>query len=190
MLTGKTKLMRYKAIEEYIESRKYDFLDRAYDCTNGFWGTFFEFSVINASADMYDAFGDKYFCRMNKYIDNFNNRTGSKYFRMMAFIHLTEFTAGGNRFIVREGYSCFNRIFKPDNMEKRMFDLLMKCFLEFNEEFSRLRTAVFIKYVFSVRGEGDNVLAFMDDFCYNSYKAFLASFSRYRTVERRLELAK
>lgn len=190
MAIGKIKLMRYKIIEEYIENKKYAFLDRAYDCANSFWGAFFEFSVINASADMYDVFGDRPFYHTGKYISAINDRTGDRYFRMMAFIHLTEFTAGDNRFTVKEGYKYFEQIFTPDNMEKRMFDLLMRCFFEFNTEFGKLRTAVFMKYVFSVRGDSDNMLAFMSGFCYNSYKRFLASFGRFMTVERRLEIAK
>ena len=56
-------------------------------------------------------------------------------------------------------------------------------------EFKGLRSAVFLKYAFGITEEGDNVLAFTDAFCYNSYNKFMESFNKFKTVERRLEVA-
>ena len=49
-------LNRRKILKKYIEEKKYRFLVRAYGFENIFWGQFYEFSVENACADMYDLF--------------------------------------------------------------------------------------------------------------------------------------
>ncbi|MBE6008262.1 MAG: hypothetical protein E7235_03575 [Lachnospiraceae bacterium] len=176
-------------IKENIEERKYKFLVRAYAFKDSFWSEFYEFSIENACADMYDLFEVGKRNSLRRYIKNINDLTGAKYYKMMAFIHFTEFVKQRDMELAEKGYRAFNEIFKPDKTEKRFFDLLMRCFMEFSDEFKQLRSAVFLKYTFSITEEGDNILAFTGSFCYNSYNKFMDSFNRFMTVERRLEVA-
>jgi len=178
-----------KKIKENIEERKYKYLVRAYSNEDSFYGDFFEFSIENACADMYDLFEIKKRNSLKKYIKNIKETTGQKYYKMMAFIHLTEFVSGKDRMWADKGYKAFNDIFKPDKTEKRFFDLLMRCFFEFNDEFKDIRSAVFLRYAFGITEEGDNILAFTNAFCYNSYNEFMDSLERFMTVERRMEIA-
>ena len=181
-------LNRRKILKKYIEEKKYRFLVRAYGFENIFWGQFYEFSVENACADMYDLFEIRKKMSLKRYIRSINERTGGRYYKMMAFIHLTEFLKDRQR--NEEGYIAFKEIFKPDKTEERFFDLLFRCFVEFKEEFSKVRSAVFLKYAFGISGEGDNMLAFADSFCYNSYNEFICTFNRFMTIERRMEQVK
>ena len=177
-------------IKVNIEDKKYKWLMRSYALKDSFWSEFYEFSIENACADMYDLFDMPKKDSLKRYIKNINDTTGAKYYKMMAFIHFTEFAKEWDMDIAEKGYIAFKEIFKPDKTEKRFFDLLMRCFLEFNDEFRNLRCAVFLRYVFAITEEGDNVLAFTGSFCYNSYNKFMDSFNRFVTVERRMEVAK
>ncbi len=181
---------KHHIIKENIEDKKHKWLVRSYALKDSFWSEFFEFSIENACADMYDLFESANRNSLRRYIKNINDTTGAKYYKMMAFIHFTEFVKKRDMSLTEKGYAAFNEIFKPDKTEKRFFDLLVRCFLEFNDEFRDLRCAVFLKYVFAITEEGDNVLAFTDSFCYNSYNKFMDSFNRFVTVERRMEVAK
>ncbi len=181
-------LNRRKILKKYIKEKKYRFLVRAYGFKNIFWGQFYEFSVENACADMYDLFEIRKRMSLKRYIRSVNEITGRRYYKMMAFIHLTEFLKDRER--DDEGYLAFKDIFQPDKTEEKFFNLLFRCFTEFKEEFTSLRSAVFLKYVFGISGEGDNMLAFADSFCYNSYNEFMSAFNRFMTVERRIEQVK
>ena len=180
---------KHHIIKENIEDKKYKWLIRSYALKDSFWSEFFEFSIENSCADMYDLFESGRKNSLRRYIKSINETTGAKYYKMMAFIHLTEFVRKRDMGLTEKGYTSFKEIFKPDKTEKRFFDLLMRCFLEFNDEFIDLRNAVFLKYVFGITAESDNVLAFTGSFCYNSYNKFMDSFNRFVTVERRMEVA-
>ena len=142
---------KHHIIKENIEDKKYKWLRRSYALKDSFWSEFFEFSIENSCADMYDLFESGRKNSLRKYIKSINETTGAKYYKMMAFIHLTDFVRKRNMGLTEKGYTSFKEIFKPDKTEKRFFDLLMRCFLEFNDEFIDLRNAVFLKYVFGSR---------------------------------------
>lgn len=181
--------LRHNKIERYMEMGKTGYLDRSYSCINSFWGSFFEFSLENSCADIYDLLEIRH-SSLRKYAKNINEITAYKYYKMMAFMHLTEFAIERDKNLARMGYMYFRDVFLPDRIEKRFFELMLRCFFEFENEFKDIRSAVYLKYVFSAVNEQQNVLAFISTFCYNSYNEFIRSFNRFMTVERRIELAK
>ncbi len=179
-----------KDVLKHMEDKKLKFLARAYNYEDSFWGSFFEFSIENACADMYDLFTIRNKNSLKRYIKNINETTGAKYYKMMAFIHLTDLAFERDKLLAEKGYKAFKDLFDINKTEERFFELLMRCFFEFSDEFKDLRSAVFLKYVFGICEEGQNMLDFARTFCYNSYNEFIGAFNRFMTLERRLELVK
>ncbi len=175
VIIERINMFRNKGIEKDFENKKYKYLEKAYNLKNSFWGAFFEFSVENAFADIFEK-------GFMKHTNNFCDETADKYYKMMAFIHLTKFAEGD---FLKEGYSFFKEVFEPDKNEAQMFSLLLKCFFKFKSEFELLRNLTLQRFVF----ESDNMIDFIDAFCYNSYNEFIMTFGRFMTVERRLELS-
>lgn len=171
---------RLKAIEKELAEKKKFYVERAYEEKNDFWGAFFEFSVENAFADIFEK-------KFKVIAYKTNDFDGDKYFKIMSFIHFTQFME--NRPWAKEGYAVFKRIFVPLGNEKQLFNLLFRCLNEYKDEFNLLRNLALIRYGFGLN-ERDNIMDFADGFCYNSYNEFYMTFNRFMTVERRLEIAK
>ena len=76
-----------------------------------------------------------------------------------------------------------------NSAEKKVYELLYKCINEYEGEFQRLFSITIAKYVFQRDKLSPFALAFIENFCYNSFNEFYNSFTKYISMNRRLERA-
>ena len=71
--------------------------------------------------------------------------------------------------------------------EQKMFDLLYACAIMYSGNFAELYASAVMKYLFDKEKYGRHTIAFIENFCYNSYETMFNSFTKYLSLEQRLQ---
>lgn len=181
-----------KIVKVYVEDLKDEYLERIYSLNNDFYLSFFEQSVECTVADAYDFFVELN-CENNIFYENLkemNLNRGRKLFKIMGIYHTIRMLRKKRSFFnVIEFQEVLAKVFDLNEKEERLFELLYRCDGEFESQFAGLFAKAFAKYVFNCDNCGPFSLAFIENFCYNSYSSFMASFTKFISLKRRLKKA-
>ena len=179
-------------IRESVESEKNFYMERALNIENSFYMNFFEFSIESTEADIYEYFVEAE-CENNFFYDNIflmDRERSRRFFKVMA-IHNTLKTMIKKRELIhsKDMEKYLFDVFMFNDAEKKVYRLLYKCILEYEYEFQRLFSITIAKYVFQRNKLSPFSLAFIENFCYNSFNNFYNSFTKYISINRRLKKA-
>ena len=185
--TKKTEIIR-----ESIESAKEFYMSRASNIKNSFYMNFFEFSIESTEADMYEYFVETESAN-NFFYNNIlimDRERGRRFFKVMAR-HNTLKILKKEKDSINENIieKYLFSVFLFNEAEKKVYKLLNKCINEYEQEFEKLFSITIAKYIFQKDNISPFALAFVENFCYNSFKEFYDSFTRYISISRRLEKA-
>lgn len=175
-------------VKNHIESHKDEYLNKIYELENPFYIAFYELSVCNIVADGYDFFADLK-CENNFFKDNIlriNDFTGKKFIKILSLYHTIRILKIQKDINPDEMKSVLFSIFEFNENEQKIFDILLKCAINHENRFHRLFSTAFVKYVFGIEIMSPFSLAFVENFCYNSFNSFLCSFTRFMTLQRRI----
>lgn len=179
-------------IKENIEEQKYFFLERAEKLENSFYEAFFEHSIENAVADAYEIFLEtkteyNYFEQQLKDLDE---EKGRRFLKLVGIYHSIRLSRIKRRKLRwREMKRNLYFVFQLNEKEKKLADVLYCCAKSGECYFSDLFAKTTARYVFDSRSLSPFSLAFIENFCYNSFNSFMASFTKYLSVNVRLKRA-
>ena len=80
-------------------------------------------------------------------------------------------------------------VFQLNDTEKKLADALYSCAKSGESCFSDLFAKTTARYIFGSHSLSPFSLAFIENFCYNSFNSFMASFTKYLSVNMRLKRA-
>ena len=178
-------------IKENIEEQKYLFLERAEELENSFYEAFFEHSIENAVADAYEIFLEtkteyNYFEQQLKQLDE---EKGKRFLKLVSIYHSIRLSRIKRRKLRwREMKRNLYHVFQLNETEKKLADVLYSC-AKSESCFSDLFAKTTARYVFGSLTLSPFSLAFIENFCYNSFNSFMASFTKYLSVNVRLKRA-
>ncbi|MBO8435066.1 MAG: hypothetical protein IAC55_07085 [Tyzzerella sp.] len=179
-------------IRDSIEEAKNFYMDRVFKIKNSFYMNFFEFSIESTEVDIYEYFVEAE-CENNFFYDNIflmDRERGRRFFKVMAIHNAIRVLKKNGDIIDKkhmEKYLFYTFMF--NSAEKKVYELLYKCINEYEGEFQRLFSITIAKYVFQRDKLSPFALAFIENFCYNSFNEFYNSFTKYISMNRRLERA-
>ena len=181
----KTKKTRLK---EYIECSRGYFLDRICVQKDSFQKDFYLHSVESSVSDAYENFIELSCENMlfEENIDALDFEHVKRFLKLMAMYHTLRFskTRRVEEACMRE--TLFS-VYELDDREIRMYELMHDVWQDYRKQFNLLFSKAFLKYIFGINNVTPFMLAFVENFCYNSYSRFMASFTRYITVSDRLK---
>lgn len=177
-------------IKENIEDEKNIFLNNIYSINDNFFMPFYELVLENAVADAYEYFieleSENNFFYKN--ISLLNRKKGHRFFRLIAMHHTIKFLKGRKDiFDMKYVKEILFKTFMFNENEKKVFELLFKCACEYEGEFQKLFAISIGKYLFNKGNLGFFTLAFIENFCYNSYNNFMQSFTKYISLNQRIK---
>lgn len=177
-------------IKETVEKEKMQYLKRVYQLENPFYLAFYEQSIECIVADAYEFFVELD-CENNYFYDHImmmSRQRGQRLFKMMSLYHTIKILRKKRKDLeLEEMKPIFISIFDFNEKEIRLFDLLYTCACQYEGEFQGLFNKALAKYLFGEDIHNPFVLAFLENFCYNSYKNFLNSFTKYVSLNRRIQ---
>lgn len=179
-------------IKENIEEQKYFFLERAEKLENSFYEAFFEHSIENAVADAYEIFLEtkteyNYFEEQLKQLDQ---EKGRRFLKLIVIYHSIRLSRIKRRKLRwREMKRNLYYVFELNETEKKLAEVLYGCAKSRECYFSDLFAKTTARYVFGSQVLSPFSLAFIENFCYNSFNSFMASFTKYLSVNVRLKRA-
>ncbi len=71
--------------------------------------------------------------------------------------------------------------------EQKVFDLLYACEVMYSGNFAELFSSAVMKYLFEKEEVDNQQIAFIENFCYNSYITMYNSFTKYLSLEQRIQ---
>ncbi len=177
---------------EEIDKIRDDYVDKAFKLQNSFCSSFYallaEFTAIDAERGFCGVF-----CRSNilkrniRFMDQERSR---RFFKIMAMHHTVQMLAKKRDKLDFYVVSvCLYDSYEMSDGEKRLFELFYRCRMEFPKQFPAFFSKAALKYMF---GGGENdifAIAFLENFCYNSFKIFVKYFSEYISINRRIKLS-
>lgn len=171
---------------------KDEFLDRVYQLENPFFLAFYEQSIESIVADAYEYFVELS-CENNFFYENLkrmNKERGRRFFKMMAIYHTIQ-AQRKKREKIKENEirDALIFVFHLDEREQKLYDLLFTCACYYKSQFQALFDKALAKYLFGKEVDNPFTLAFLENFCYNSYSSFLSSFTKYISLNRRIQKA-
>lgn len=179
-------------IKRYIEDQKEIYGRKTAQISNYFFRTFFEQAIECTVADAYENFIELE-CENNVFYENINKlnpERGRRLFKMTAIYYTIKVIRKKRREINAEDFrQALFFVFDFNENEKRLYDLLYTCNVKYESQFSDLFAKAFAKYIFSIDNCSMFTLAFIENFCYNSYSCFMASFTKYLSLNLRLKKA-
>lgn len=181
---------RKEIVKQYIEGQKEPFLAKVYGLENPFYLAFYEQSIEGIVADAYEFFVElvaenNFFY---EHIDIINEKRGRRFFRLVSAYHTIRILRKKrNQISSEEMKEVLFFIFDFDAREQRLYELLYDCACWYGAKFQSVFNGVLIQYVFGLTTENPFTLAFIQYFCYNSYDNFMQSFTRYISLNRRLQ---
>ncbi len=190
--TFQKKPKKQDIIKENIEEQKYFFLERAEKLENSFYESFFEHSIENAVADAYEIFLEKkteynYF---EQQLPTLDKEKGKRFLKLVAIYHSIRLSRIKRRKLRwREMKRNLYYVFQLNDTEKKLADVLYGCAKSGESCFSDLFAKTTARYVFGSLTLSPFSLAFIENFCYNSFNSFMASFTKYLSVNVRLKRA-
>ena len=177
-------------IRENIEEQKYIFLERTEKLQNSFYEAFFEHSIENAVADAYEIFLEtkteyNYFEQRLKELDK---EKGRRFLKLVAMYHSIRLSRIKRRKLRwREMKQNLYFVFQLNDTEKKLADALYSCAKSGESCFSDLFAKTTARYIFGSHSLSPFSLAFIENFCYNSFNSFMSSFTKYLSVNVRLK---
>lgn len=179
-----------QVVKRYIEDQKTLFLEKVYRLENPFYLAFYEQSVESIVADGYEFFVELE-CEYNYFYENLwklTNRRGQRFFKMMSMYHTIKILRKKrDKLRCEEMKQVLFSVFSFNETEKRLYELLYHCACQYEGEFQNLFNKALAKYIFGDDINNPFTLAFIQNFCYNSYNSFMRSFTRYVSLGRRLK---
>ena len=182
-----------KIIESAVESQKDSILDKVYSLENSFYLSFYELAAEFTVIDAYEFFVELD-CHSNFFYDNIglmDNERGRRFFKIMAMYHTIRMLRKKRDELDAEEMSqSMFFVYSFDEAEEKLFKLLYSCAVNFERQFPVLFARSLGKYLFGKDIDNPFTLAFVENFCYNSFNSFLSYLSKYISINRRIKLAK
>ena len=182
-----------KIIASSVESQKDTILDKVYCLENSFYLSFYELVTEFTVIDAYEYFIE-IDCHSNFFyenIDYMNEERGMRFFKIMAMYHTIKILRKKRNVLNPEDMcQTMFSIYNFDEEEKHLFKLLYVCAVKFEKQFPILFSRVLGKYLFGDDVDNPFTLAFIENFCYNSFNSFLSYFSKYISLNRRIKLSR
>jgi len=181
----KTKKTRLK---EYIESGRSYYLDIICSEEDCFQKDFYIHSVESSVSDAYENFIDYGYenILLEKNLNILDFERAKRFIKLMAMYHTIRFSK-----TKRVEESCMREflflVYELNDREKRMYELMYDVWNDYRTQFNLLFSKAFLKYIMGINEVTPFMLAFIENFCYNSYSRFMISFTRYITVSDRLK---
>ncbi len=183
---------RNKIIENTVENQKMDILKRVYKLENSFYLSFYELTAEFTVIDAYSFFLETD-CQSNIFsrnIDIMDMERGMRFFKIMAMHHTIKMLRKRREELDPDDMAmCMFDVYDFDEEEKKLFNLLFICAVKFKEHFPSLFSKSLLRYLFAEETNNPFALAFIENFCYNSYKTFMGYLSKYISINRRIKLA-
>lgn len=184
------KPKKQEIIKENIEEQKYFFLERAEKLENSFYEAFFEHSIENAVADAYEIFLEtkteyNYF---EQRLTQLDEEKGRRFLKLVAIYHSIRLSRIKRRKLRwREMKQNLYYVFQLNDTEKKLAEALYSCAKIGESCFSNLFAKTTARYIFGSHTLSPFSLAFIENFCYNSFNSFMSSFTKYLSVNVRLK---
>lgn len=177
-------------IKSTVEDESQYFFDRVYTLDNSFYFAFFEECINSTIADAYDYFaelkvGENVF-RENVY--RMTKEKGRRFIKLMAIHHTIRILR--NKDCMLKLSDMRKALFYAFNLcepEQKVFDLLYACEVMYSGNFPELFSSAVMKYLFEKEEADNQQMAFIENFCYNSYITMYNSFTKYMSLEQRLQ---
>ena len=179
-----------KIIREVMEPAKEYYTNRISKIKNSFYMEFFEHAADTILADAYEYFVEVK-CGANIFRECIGYMTEEKamrFFKIMVMFYTINFI--DKKADKVDAWALEEELyyaFDFNEKEEVIYGLLKYCSENYRNEFMGLFSLTVAKYLFPFRTCGHFSLAFIENFCYNSYKQFLVAFTKYMTISRRLE---
>ncbi len=186
----KTPKGRHEIIKNVVEDEGEAYLERIYKIKNSFYMTFFEECINSTVADAYEYFAE---IRVNGnvFAENVYAMTrekGRRFIKLMAVHHSIRILRSEKcRLNVPDMKKALFEAFELNASEQKMFDLLYACSIMYSGSFAELFASAVMKYLFDKDKYGRHTIAFIENFCYNSYETMFGSFTKYLSLEQRLQ---
>lgn len=181
-----------KIIEKTVEKQKDEILNKVYGLENSFYLSFYELVAEFTVIDAYEFFVELD-CQSNFFYDNIqlmDEERGLRFFKIMAMHHTIKMLRKKRHNLDMEDMSnCMFSVYSFDEAEEKLFKLLYLCSVNFENQFPALFARSLGKYLFGKEVESPFTLAFIENFCYNSYSSFLGYLSKYISINRRIKIA-
>ena len=178
----------HEIVKNTVEAEGERFLKNIYKIENGFYLSFFEECINSTIADAYE-----YFAEMHMDGNIFAKRTNTltaekagRFLKLMAVHHSIMFLKT-KKYSESEFAENLFTTFEMTDAEQKMFRLLYDCEKIYSGSFEGLFASALMKYVFGERKYGIGTIAFIENFCYNSFENMYNSFTRYLSPEQRAQ---
>ncbi len=179
-------------IRKNIESQKDMYLERTGELRNSFFEAFFEQCIESTVADAYEIFLEtktehNYF---QKHLKELDEGCGQRFFKLMAIHHSIKMVRKKRKELEWGDMSramCI--VFDFTKTEAKLADILYGYACIQDTVFPFLFARVAAGYLFFSPKLNPFSVAFIENFCYNSYSNFMASFTKYLSVNLRLRKA-
>jgi hypothetical protein len=183
---------KHNTIDLLFEEQKYSYLFRAGELKNPFYASFYEQCIESTVADAYEIFletntENNYFQQQIKKLDK---EAAARFFRIMAIHHSIYMMRKRRRELFwEEMRQALFFVYNFSENEKKLADVLYERACNHEVAFPVLFSKATARYLFYSKTISPFSLAFIENFCYNSYNSFLESFTRYLSIKMRLKKA-
>lgn len=184
---------RKYTIKKNVENEKDFFYNRLYLLEDSFCLAFYEQSLESTVADAYEFFAEMD-CENNFFADNIILMTpekGRKLFKLTAMYHTVQALCFKKRLLHQSQLqAALFYVYDFNQKEEQLFHLFVQYATYYPAQFPGLFARAFIKYLFGYYNKNPFILAFVENFCFCSYHAFIQSFTRYVSLPIRMKNAK
>ena len=184
---------RQTFVEEWMEEQKDSLLQRASEVENSFFSSVYLLSIDFAVIDACDFFVSLD-CHSNYLRDLPLPKTperGLRFYKILAMYQtIAILRKKRNDLCPSEMAKALYYVYDFLPEEKELFRLLYLCAVRFPAQYPVLFAKCFGRYLFSTEIDQMVSLAFLENFCYNSYHSLWEYLSKYISVIRRIRLAR
>ncbi len=181
---------KHDIVKRVVEDESEVYIKRIYKLKNSFYVSFFEECINSTVADAYEYFAE---LRVNGNIFSENVYTmtrekGRRFIKLMVIHHSIKMMRCRKCSLkLSDMRAALFEAFDLSEPEQKMFDLLYACAIMYSGSFSELFASAVMKYLFDRDKYGRHTVAFIENFCYNSYETMFESFTKYLSLEQRLQ---
>ena len=177
---------------EEMDKIREDYVKKSAELSNSFCSAFYALMAEFAAIDAQESFCGTY-CRsnvFNKYMPYMDSERKRRFFKIMAMHHTIQMMAKKRDKLDFYVVSvCFYKVYELEESEKKLFEILYKYRMSFPKQFPDAFSKTALKYMFGRDETNIFAIAFLENFCYNSFKTFLKYFSEYISINRRIKLS-
>lgn len=177
-------------IKSTVEDESQYYFDRVCSLDNSFYLAFYEECINSTIADAYEYFIELRVCenvfRENVYL--MTREKGRRFIKLMAIHHTIRILR--NKKCMLNLNDMRKALFYAFNLcepEQKVFDLLYACEVMYSGNFAELFSSAVMKYLFEKEEVNNQQIAFIENFCYNSYVTMYNSFTKYMSLEQRIQ---